>query len=190
MVYGTNVNAIVLEKGEVVEIVLNSLDPGKHPFHLHGHDFQAVVRGEEDAGMYNGSDVKPAIPMRRDTFMVRPNSYIVLRFRANNPDKCILPTLPFSPNMNHASGFSIATSNGTSPAALPYRLSKPPTFSKPHSRSPMIILTRAELRISLSREMRLEEPIICSTSTVRMFPLGQYRPASRQKASWRLCLVA
>lgn len=88
-IYGVNANAFVLKKGDVVEIALNSLDPGKHPFHLHGHAFQAVARGEEEAGLYNGSDIKPAVPMKRDTFMVRPNSYIVLRFRADNPDKCV-----------------------------------------------------------------------------------------------------
>ena len=86
-VYGANANAFVLEKGEVVEIILNSLDPGKHPFHLHGHFFQAVVRGEEEAGLFMGNDTLPAVPMKRDTFLVRPNSYIVLRFRADNPDK-------------------------------------------------------------------------------------------------------
>lgn len=87
-VYGANANAYILKKNEVVEIVLNSLDPGKHPFHLHGHHFQAVVRGEEEAGTYMGNDTLPAVPMRRDTLLVRPNSYIVIRFRADNPDKC------------------------------------------------------------------------------------------------------
>lgn len=86
-VYGTNANAFILKKNEVVEIILNSLDPGKHPFHLHGHYFQAVVRGEEEAGVYMNNDTLPPVPMKRDTFMVRPNSYIVLRFRADNPDK-------------------------------------------------------------------------------------------------------
>lgn len=86
-VYGANANAYILKKDEVVEIILNSLDPGKHPFHLHGHYFQAVVRGEEEAGLYMGNDTLPEYPMKRDTFMVRPNSYIVLRFRADNPDK-------------------------------------------------------------------------------------------------------
>lgn len=90
-VYGANANAFVLEKDEVVEIILNSLDPGKHPFHLHGHYFQAVVRGEEEAGLYVQNDTLPEYPMKRDTFMVRPNSYIVLRFKADNPDKFLLP---------------------------------------------------------------------------------------------------
>ena len=96
--------------------MLNSLDPGKHPFHLHGHSFQAVVRGEEEAGIYNGSDIKPDMPMKRDTFMVKPDSYIVLRFRADNPDKYSLFFLCFYANLNHEFGFSIAISNGTLPA--------------------------------------------------------------------------
>lgn len=36
LVYGSNTNAFVLEKDQVVEIVLNNDDAGKHPFHLHG----------------------------------------------------------------------------------------------------------------------------------------------------------
>ncbi|KAI4254903.1 MAG: hypothetical protein LQ352_002831 [Teloschistes flavicans] len=84
-VYGSNTNSFVLGKGEVVEIVLNSLDPGKHPFHLHGHWFQAVVRSEEEAGVYVNNETFPEFPMRRDTFMVKPNGNIVLRFRADNP---------------------------------------------------------------------------------------------------------
>ena len=86
-IYGTNTNTFVLEKDQVVEIVLNSYDPGKHPFHLHGHNFQAVARGIDDSGPYIGNDTLPQVPMRRDVFMVNPGSYIVLRFKSNNPDK-------------------------------------------------------------------------------------------------------
>jgi iron transport multicopper oxidase len=84
-IYGSNTNSFILEKGQVVEIVLNSADPGKHPFHLHGHAFQAVARGNEDDGNYAYNATLPKVPMRRDTFMVRPNSNIVLRFKADNP---------------------------------------------------------------------------------------------------------
>lgn len=116
-IYGVNANAFVLKKNEVVEIVLNSLDPGKHPFHLHGHNFQAVVRGEEEGGSYLGNDTFPEVPMRRDTILVHPNSYIVLRFRADNPDKCCGGPNDSSPtNIMHGSGYSIVTLNGTSPA--------------------------------------------------------------------------
>jgi len=37
-IYGVNTHAFVLDKNQVVEIVLNNQDPGKHPFHLHGHN--------------------------------------------------------------------------------------------------------------------------------------------------------
>ena len=85
-IYGSHTNAFVLSHNEVVEIVVNNHDPGKHPFHLHGHAFQAIARGDDDSGDYDPSNVTlPDVPMRRDTFMVRPNGHVVLRFRSDNP---------------------------------------------------------------------------------------------------------
>jgi iron transport multicopper oxidase len=70
----------------VVEIVLNNDDPGKHPFHLHGHEFQVVARSDDDAGAWNETEGELRdTPMRRDTVLVRPNGNIVLRFKADNP---------------------------------------------------------------------------------------------------------
>jgi iron transport multicopper oxidase len=69
--------------------VLTLSDSGKHPFHLHGHNFQAIARSEEEAGVFDSTNATqttyPAIPMRRDTFVLRPDGYIVLRFKADNP---------------------------------------------------------------------------------------------------------
>lgn len=84
-IYGKNTNPFVIEKDQVVEIVVNNMDPGKHPFHLHGHAFQAVYRSEEEAGMYAYNGTLSEIPVRRDTLMVNPNGNIVLRFKADNP---------------------------------------------------------------------------------------------------------
>lgn len=88
-VYGTYTHSFVLEKGQVVQIVVDNDDTGKHPFHLHGHAFQAVWRSDDDAGHFADSNVTdadfPRIPMRRDTFVLRPQGNIVLRFRADNP---------------------------------------------------------------------------------------------------------
>ncbi|KJX95791.1 iron transport multicopper oxidase fet3 like protein [Zymoseptoria brevis] len=86
-VYGTDTNPFVLNKMDVIEIVLNNDDPGKHPFHLHGHDFQVIQRAPEEDGFYqpNNHSVFPSKPMRRDTVWVRPNSNFVIRFRADNP---------------------------------------------------------------------------------------------------------
>jgi iron transport multicopper oxidase len=89
-VYGDYTQSFVLGKDEVIEIVVNNNDPGKHPFHLHGHAFQAIWRSDRDAGNFNettlvsASDFQ-ATPMRRDTFAVHPNGNIVLRFKADNP---------------------------------------------------------------------------------------------------------
>jgi iron transport multicopper oxidase len=91
-IYGSNTNAFILNANEVVEIVLNNNDPGKHPFHLHGHAFQVVTRSEDDAGTFNPSNVTalPATPMKRDTILVRPNGHVVLRFRADNAGKSLM----------------------------------------------------------------------------------------------------
>lgn len=89
IVYGEFTNSFVLAKDEIVEIILNNDDPGKHPFHLHGHNFQTVVRSDDNTGHYNPVNESdfPARPMRRDTLMVRPNSNFVVRFKADNPGK-------------------------------------------------------------------------------------------------------
>ncbi|KAF2629515.1 multicopper oxidase [Macroventuria anomochaeta] len=87
IVYGSHTNSFVLNGNETVEIVLNNNDDGKHPFHLHGHAFQVVARSDDDAGSYsvNSAAHLPLVPMRRDTVLVRPNGYAVLRFRSDNP---------------------------------------------------------------------------------------------------------
>lgn len=93
-VYGAHTNAFVLEKDEIVQIVVNNLDDGRHPFHLHGHHFQAIYRSEEEAGTFDeATDVEFAKrPMRRDTVVLWPNGNMVLRFKANNPGTA--PELP------------------------------------------------------------------------------------------------
>ncbi|KAK5094095.1 hypothetical protein LTS08_008724 [Lithohypha guttulata] len=90
-VYGVNTHPLILSHNQVVEIILNNHDPGKHPFHLHGHAFQVLHRGAEEGGdwdpeaLRNGSVTYPATPMRRDTLLVRPNGNFVIRFRSDNP---------------------------------------------------------------------------------------------------------
>ncbi|KAG8624405.1 hypothetical protein KVT40_007472 [Elsinoe batatas] len=86
-IYGGYTNTFVLEKDQVIDIVLNNDDPGKHPFHLHGHNFQVLVRADENAGFYDPSNhsIAPTVPMRRDVLMVRPQSNFVIRFKADNP---------------------------------------------------------------------------------------------------------
>ncbi|KAI9721597.1 MAG: hypothetical protein M1828_005087 [Chrysothrix sp. TS-e1954] len=85
-VYGVNSIPFVLAHNQVVEIVMNNFDTGRHPFHLHGHDFQAVARSPENGGVYDPRNATLArIPMRRDVFVVQPLGNFVLRFRSDNP---------------------------------------------------------------------------------------------------------
>lgn len=94
LIYGSNTNSFILQKDEIIEIVLNNNDPGKHPFHLHGHIFQTIYRspaGDDDDNpiIYNPSNPEhnkfPETPMLRDTIVVNPNGFIRLRFKADNP---------------------------------------------------------------------------------------------------------
>ena len=91
-VYGSNTNSFVLEKDEIIEIVLNNFDTGTHPFHLHGHVFQVIERDvaredDETPLVYDptGNYSYPKYPMKRDTLYVRPQSNFVVRFKADNP---------------------------------------------------------------------------------------------------------
>lgn len=94
VIYGSNTNTFVLQDGEVVQIVLNNMDPGFHPFHLHGHTFQVILRSEgtdddDNPEVYNPHNKShtqfPQHPLVRDTVVVNPNGFVVLRFRASNP---------------------------------------------------------------------------------------------------------
>ncbi|KAH8778303.1 multicopper oxidase-domain-containing protein, partial [Hyaloscypha sp. PMI_1271] len=82
-IYG-QVNAQVLQYGQVVEVDLNNHDSRAHPFHLHGHEFQIINRAGNEPqwpGLYS----TPAAPMRRDVVVVYPGVGVTIRFIANNP---------------------------------------------------------------------------------------------------------
>jgi iron transport multicopper oxidase len=88
-IYGQFTNSVVLKKNDVVQLVVNNEHGSTHPLHLHGHDFQVVARSPA----YNVSipfnpcscTPMPESPMRRDTVVINPHGYLVLRFVANNP---------------------------------------------------------------------------------------------------------
>lgn len=86
-VYGPQSQAFVLNHLDMIEIVVNNLDAGYHPFHLHGHVFQVVGRGDGVYDGHNNSAVEWFLdnPMRRDTISVPPEGFVLIRFRADNP---------------------------------------------------------------------------------------------------------
>ncbi|KKA24127.1 Ferro-O2-oxidoreductase [Rasamsonia emersonii CBS 393.64] len=92
-----------------VDLVVNNLDEGAHPFHLHGHNFYIVAIHESTQGWGsynpflknrppglelssndndNDEDTDPYDLTRavlRDTVQIPRRGYAVLRFRADNP---------------------------------------------------------------------------------------------------------
>lgn len=88
-IYATSTNPFVLEKDSIVELIVNNEHMGRHPFHLHGHHFQAVFQSKHRDGLFIDQDLTeddlPRTPIRRDTLVVNPGGSIVVRFRANNP---------------------------------------------------------------------------------------------------------
>lgn len=80
-----------------VDVILNNLDDGAHPFHLHGYDFYVLAshRSEHGWGSYSpwatagSSSLAPKLnlenPVMKDTVSVPRRGYVVLRFRADNP---------------------------------------------------------------------------------------------------------
>ena len=83
--------------GTWLDIIINNLDDGSHPFHLHGHDFYVLAshRSEHGWGSYSpyahggASSLKPVLnlenPVRKDTVSVPRRGYVIIRVLADNP---------------------------------------------------------------------------------------------------------
>ncbi|CDK28393.1 unnamed protein product [Kuraishia capsulata CBS 1993] len=88
-IYGSNTNTFVLNYNETIEIVLNNFDDNKHPFHLHGHEFQILERSKPHDVPHpyhaNHSRQFPEFPSRRDTLTVAANGHFVIRYKSDNP---------------------------------------------------------------------------------------------------------
>jgi FtsP/CotA-like multicopper oxidase with cupredoxin domain len=79
-----------------VDIVINNLDDGSHPFHLHGYSFYVLAshRSENGWGSYNpystsgASSIAPVMnlrnPVKKDTVSVPRRGYVVIRLKADN----------------------------------------------------------------------------------------------------------
>ncbi|QPG73697.1 hypothetical protein FOA43_001010 [Brettanomyces nanus] len=88
-IYGENTNAFVLSGGDVVDLVVDNDDSNKHPLHMHGHQYQVVVRSQEyevpHHFQYENASEFPEHPCVRDTLTVNTYGHAVIRFRADNP---------------------------------------------------------------------------------------------------------
>ncbi|KAH8802980.1 multicopper oxidase family protein [Xylogone sp. PMI_703] len=84
--------------GKWVDIILNNLDDGSHPFHLHGYSFYVLYsyRSEHGWGSYtpystpsggvpSQLDLNLVDPLLKDTVAVPRRGFVVLRIWADNP---------------------------------------------------------------------------------------------------------
>ncbi|KAJ1726342.1 ferroxidase fet3 [Coemansia biformis] len=81
--FGRSTNAVVVRHMDILELRVLNRDLVTHPMHMHGYFFQIVERGT--IGVPSSAARSPHAPMRRDTILVGPNSYALLRIRADNP---------------------------------------------------------------------------------------------------------
>lgn len=88
-VYGPYTGAVILKHMDMIEIVINNLDAGSHPIHIHGTQFQVVHKSQDITSTdpaINPPFVEGQInPMRRDTIGIPGGGSATLRFRADNP---------------------------------------------------------------------------------------------------------
>eukprot|EP01090_Pellita_catalonica_P000367 TRINITY_DN10256_c0_g1_i2.p1 TRINITY_DN10256_c0_g1~~TRINITY_DN10256_c0_g1_i2.p1 ORF type:complete len:397 (+),score=44.88 TRINITY_DN10256_c0_g1_i2:1104-2294(+) len=75
-----------IARGTLVQLELYSGNNGKHPFHLHGQDFEVKYFGAVDSGKYDPAiHILNSNPPLRDTVMLNKNASVVLWFVAENP---------------------------------------------------------------------------------------------------------
>ncbi|KZT51910.1 multicopper oxidase [Calocera cornea HHB12733] len=80
-IYGDSQLLLTHNGIEVVDLLIDNLDEGDHPFHMHGH--RPWIMGTGD-GRYQGQSFNLTNPMRRDTTLIPAYSWVALRFVTDN----------------------------------------------------------------------------------------------------------
>jgi iron transport multicopper oxidase len=83
-VYGSRTLTTILKIGDIIRILINNRDANPHPFHIHGHVFGVLAKGEGDFDNTLNSTYLQN-PIRRDTVTIPGEGYAVIQFEANNP---------------------------------------------------------------------------------------------------------
>ncbi|CAG8646099.1 5917_t:CDS:2, partial [Ambispora leptoticha] len=86
-----NQNLYTLNKpGEVIQIVLQNLMGGEHPFHLHGHNFWVLGTGLNETFKQGVSTLNTRTAIKRDTVVLPSAGWLAIRFVADNPGAWML----------------------------------------------------------------------------------------------------
>ncbi len=71
---------------QTIDLLINNLDEGAHPFHLHGNQFWILATGASgDFDWSSYPSINTTNPMRRDTMTVDAYGWSLIRFQADNP---------------------------------------------------------------------------------------------------------
>lgn len=76
----------IKEPGAVVDLLVNNLDDGSHPFHLHGYKFWILRASSGNFKFHQYDEVDPSLEyMKRDTVNIPGYGYALIRIVADNP---------------------------------------------------------------------------------------------------------
>lgn len=76
---------LVVPRISLLNLQINQLDDAPHPFHLHGRPFSIVARGRGEINSTEGIEMNLSNPTRRDTLVLGPKSWVVLRLPLDTP---------------------------------------------------------------------------------------------------------
>ncbi|OBT60652.1 hypothetical protein VE03_09932 [Pseudogymnoascus sp. 23342-1-I1] len=87
--FSENQLVVSVPKGKVVDLLIQNLDDGAHPFHLHGHEFWVMAQSPvpPTTGYFpweTYDTLNTTNPLRRDTLTIGPFGYALLRFEADH----------------------------------------------------------------------------------------------------------
>jgi FtsP/CotA-like multicopper oxidase with cupredoxin domain len=70
---------------KVVDLIIQNMDEGSHPMHLHGHKFWVLGQGHAYFPGYDKLQTELSNPLRRDTAAVEGFGWMLIRFVTDNP---------------------------------------------------------------------------------------------------------
>lgn len=83
--WGQDQLAVTINSTRTVDLVINNLDDGAHPFHLHGHKFWILDSGNSYFNFARYDNIPDRGQVMRDTMQVNGYGWVLVRFVIDNP---------------------------------------------------------------------------------------------------------
>lgn len=87
--FSDNQLVVSVKQGQIIDLLIQNLDDGAHPFHLHGHEFWVMAQSPVPAttGYFpweTYDSIDTSNPLRRDTLSIAAFGWALLRFEADH----------------------------------------------------------------------------------------------------------